>query len=105
MTLSVPSAFAAVTSLFIPPPAVADVAVAQLVPPLEVFEELDEHAAASNARAATPASASRGADLMCMPPARFPPPSGLALPASPGLAFCQEVDRLSRLGGGAPAKA
>jgi hypothetical protein len=61
--------------LFIPPAAEADVTVAQLVPPLEVFEELDEHAAASNARAATPASASRGVDLMCMPPACFPSPS------------------------------
>jgi hypothetical protein len=60
--------------LFIPPAAEADVTVAQLVPPLEVFEELDEHAAASNAKAATPASASRGVDLMFMPPACFPSP-------------------------------
>jgi hypothetical protein len=66
---------AAVTSLLIPPPAAAEVTVAQLVPPLEVFEELDEHAAASNASAAAPASASRGVDLMCMPPGRFPTPS------------------------------
>src|SRR6266567_9297063 len=104
MTLSVPSALAAAISLLIPPPAAADVTVAQLVPPFEVFEELDEHAAASNARAAAPASASRGVDLMCMPPARFPSPSWPALPASPAVAFCQEVDGLPPCWRGCPAR-
>jgi hypothetical protein len=45
-----------------PPPAVAEVSLAQLtlLPPLELEEELDEQpAAASNAAAATPAAAYR----------------------------------------------
>jgi len=51
-----------------PPPAEAEVSVAQLVellvPPLELAEELDdEQPAASNVAAATPASANRYEDL------------------------------------------
>src|SRR5690349_19291216 len=95
MTLSVPSALAAVTSLLIPPPAVADVTVAQSVPPLEVFGELDEHAAASNARAAAPASASRGVDLMFMPSWSLPIPApDLRCPPARAVPCCQEADGL-----------
>jgi hypothetical protein len=49
--------------LLIPPPAEADVIVFQLVPPLELDEGLDEHPAAARARAASPISANRCADL------------------------------------------
>jgi hypothetical protein len=64
MTLSVPSFLAAVTSAFMPPPAEAEVCVAQLVPPLEPPEEPeDEQPAASSAAAATPTRASRCEDL------------------------------------------
>ena len=62
MTLSVPSSLAAATSAFMPPPAEAEVCVAQLVPP-ELEEPDDEQPAASRAAAATPASASRYEDL------------------------------------------
>ncbi len=57
MTLSVPSFLAAATSVFMPPPAEAEVAVAQLVAlalDVELDEELDEQPAASSAAAATP---------------------------------------------------
>jgi hypothetical protein len=47
-----------------PPPADADVTVDQLVPPLELDEEEpDEHPAAASARAVSPTSANRCADL------------------------------------------
>jgi hypothetical protein len=49
--------------LLIPPPAEAEVTVAQLVPPLELDEEFDEHPAASSADAATPVRIKRYADL------------------------------------------
>ena len=39
MTFSVPSFLAAATRLLIPPPAEAELTVAQLVPPLELVEE------------------------------------------------------------------
>src|SRR5260370_32254073 len=58
MTLSVPSALAAATSLDIPPPAAADVAFAQLNPPPLDDEDPEPHPAVST-RAATPASANR----------------------------------------------
>ena len=54
MTLSVPSFLAAAMSLVIPPPAEAELTVAQLVPPLDDEDEPDEHPAASNASAAAP---------------------------------------------------
>ena len=54
MTLSVPSFLAAATSLLIPPPPLAEVTVAQLVPPLDDGDELPEHPAAARASAATP---------------------------------------------------
>src|ERR1700722_15402851 len=54
MTLSVPSFSAAATSLLIPPPADADVTVAQLVLPLDVDGELVEQPAAAKASAAAP---------------------------------------------------
>ena len=68
MTLSVPSFLAAATSAFMPPPAEAEVSVAQLaallVPLPEPDEEPDdEQPAASSAAAAAPASASRYVDL------------------------------------------
>ena len=63
MTLSVPSFLAAATSLLIPPPAEAELTVAQLVPALEPGEELDEHPAAASARLVSPISANRCADL------------------------------------------
>ena len=74
MTLSVPSFFAAATSVLIPPPAEAELTVAQLVPPLLELddEEPDEHPAASNARPVSPASANRCDDLTRMPPVSFP---------------------------------
>ena len=69
MTLSVPSFLAAATSVFMPPPAAAEVAVAQLVAlaldvlDVELDEELDdEQPAASSAAAATP-TANRYDDL------------------------------------------
>jgi len=40
--------------LVIPPPAAADVTVAQLVPPLDVEDEVVEQPAAAKASAATP---------------------------------------------------
>jgi len=47
-----------------PPPADAEVSLAQLVPLLlEPDDELDEHPAASSVAAATPASANRYDDL------------------------------------------
>ena len=49
--------------LAIPPPDVADVAFDQLNPPLDDDGELDPHAAASSAMAASPANASRCGDL------------------------------------------
>jgi hypothetical protein len=55
---------AAATSAFIPPPAEADVCVAQSVLLLEPLEEPeDEQPAASRHAAAAPASASRYEDL------------------------------------------
>jgi hypothetical protein len=45
--------------LLIPPPADTEVTVAQLVPPLELDEEFDEHPAASSANAATPVRVKR----------------------------------------------
>ena len=54
MTLSVPSFLAAATSLLIPPAEDAEVTVAQLVPPLDVDDELDEQPAAAKASAADP---------------------------------------------------
>jgi hypothetical protein len=63
MTLRVPSFLAAETSADIPPPDAADVAFDQLYPPLDEDEGLDEHAAASSASAASPASANRCGDL------------------------------------------
>src|SRR5260370_21932042 len=75
MTLSVPSCLAAAMSLLIPPPAEAEATVDQLVPPLELDEELDpEHPAASMARAVSPISANRCGDLTRMPPVSFPNP-------------------------------
>ena len=63
MTLSVPSFLAAATSASMPPPAEAEVCVAQLVPPLELSGEPDdEQPTATSAAAATPASASRYED-------------------------------------------
>jgi len=50
---------AAATSLLIPPPDVADVTVAQLVPPLDVDVELVEQPAAAKASAATPIKVKR----------------------------------------------
>src|SRR6185437_3340663 len=58
MTFSVPSFFAAAMSAFMPPPAASDVAVTHflsLAPDDEPPD--DEHAVATSARAATPASA------------------------------------------------
>jgi hypothetical protein len=46
-----------------PPPADAEVSVAQLTPPLEPDEELDEQPVASSTAAATPANANRYGDL------------------------------------------
>ena len=68
MTLSVPSFLAAATSALIPPPAEAEVSVAQLVVLVELDEEPDEELddeqpAASSVAAATPASANRYEDL------------------------------------------
>ena len=77
MTFSVPSFLAAATSAFIPPPADTEVTVAQLVPPLEL-DELEEHPAPSNARAATPAIANRYDDLTRLPPVSFPIPKRTA---------------------------
>jgi hypothetical protein len=74
MTLSVPSFLAAATSLLSPFPAEAVVAVDQLVPLLELGEELGEHPATSNARAVSPMSANRCGDLTRMPPAGLPIP-------------------------------
>jgi len=56
---------AAATSAFMPPPAEAEVSVAQLVLlPLELAEEPDdEQPAANNVAAATPARANRYEDL------------------------------------------
>jgi len=55
---------AAATSAFMPPPAEAEVCVAQFVPLLEPPEEPDdEQPAASRHAAAAPASASRYEDL------------------------------------------
>jgi hypothetical protein len=59
MTLSVPSFFASATSLLIPPPADADVTVAQLTPPLDVDGELVEQPAAARASAVTPRKVKR----------------------------------------------
>jgi hypothetical protein len=59
MTLSLPSFLAAAMSLLIPPPAETEVTVAQLVPPLELDEELAEHPAASSASAVTPMTVKR----------------------------------------------
>jgi hypothetical protein len=59
-------------SLLIPPPADAELTVDQLVPPLELDEEPDEHPAASSARALSPISANRCGDLTRMPPVGFP---------------------------------
>jgi hypothetical protein len=42
-----------------PPPAEAEASFAQLTPPAELDEELDEHPAANKAAAATPATANR----------------------------------------------
>src|SRR5260370_13747848 len=66
MTLSVPSFLAAATSEFMPPPAEAEVCVAQLVLlPLEPVEEPDDEQPAANSVAtATPASANRYEDLI-----------------------------------------
>jgi hypothetical protein len=65
MTLSVPSALAALISALMPPPADAEVSLAQLVPLLlEPDDELDEQPAANSvAAAATPTSANRYDDL------------------------------------------
>jgi hypothetical protein len=68
MTLSVPSFLAAAISAFRPPPAEAEVSVAQLAALLVPLPELeaepdDEQPAASSAAAATPASANRYEDL------------------------------------------
>jgi hypothetical protein len=57
---------AAAISAFIPPPAAAEVSVAQLTALLELEEldeELDEQPAASSAKAANPANANRYGDL------------------------------------------
>src|SRR5579875_2025658 len=62
-----PYFFAAAMSLDIPPPAAAEVTVDQLVPPLEVPGEPDEHAAdpaAMSARPDSPTIARRYDDLM-----------------------------------------
>jgi hypothetical protein len=60
-------------SLLIPPPAEAEVTVAQLAPPLELDGELDvEHPAASMARPVSPISANRCDDLTRTPPVSFP---------------------------------
>src|SRR5258707_425178 len=63
MTLSVPSFLGAATSLLIPPPEDAAVTVAQLVPPLDVVEELEEQPAAAKATAAAPRRVKRYGDL------------------------------------------
>jgi hypothetical protein len=78
MTFSVPSFLAAATREFIPPPAEAEVTVAQLVPPLELDEPPEEHPAPSNARAATPAIANRYDALTRLPPVSFPHPQRTA---------------------------
>src|SRR5579875_1817304 len=73
MTLSVPSFLAAATSAFMPPPAAAEVAVAQLVPLPEPEAEPggpDEQPAASSAAAAIPAIANLCEDLT-VPPESF----------------------------------
>ena len=82
MTLSWPSALAAATRASMPPPAVAELAVAQLVPLLELLEllvllELDElHAAVST----TPLAIAAVTASRCL--ARtFPPKHG---PRRPG---------------------
>jgi len=46
-----------------PPPAEAEVSLAQLTPPLEPEEELDEQPTANSVAAATPAAANRYDDL------------------------------------------
>jgi hypothetical protein len=65
MTLSVPSFLAAATSALMPPPAEADVSVAQLAlePDDELDDELDEQPVASSTAAAIPANANRYGDL------------------------------------------
>jgi hypothetical protein len=60
--------------LAIPPPAEAVVTVDQLVPPLVVDDEPDEHPAASSARAVSPASPIRCGNLTRMPPVNVPIP-------------------------------
>src|SRR5260370_32459966 len=82
MTLSVPSFLAAATSEFMPPPAEAEVCVAQLVLlPLEPVEEPDDEQPAANSVAtATPASANRYEDLISASWKLPYPRSGLRLP-------------------------
>jgi hypothetical protein len=73
-----------------PPPAEADVSVAQLTleldeePDEELDEELDEHPVASSTAAATPANANRYGDLTKCLLKSFPVRSGTRLPGSPG---------------------
>ena len=69
MTLSVPSALAAETSASMPPPADAEVAVAQSVPAEQPEPpELDEHPVTTNASATIPVSAFARAALTCRLP-------------------------------------
>jgi hypothetical protein len=78
ITFSVPSFLAAAMSLAIPPPAAAEETVAQFAPPLELGDELDEHPAASSARAASAASVYRCGDLTRMPPVASRPDASAA---------------------------
>jgi hypothetical protein len=75
-----------------PPPAAAEVSVAQLTVLAELDEELDdeldeeldEHPVASSTAAATPANANRYGDLTKCLLKSFPVRSGTRLPRSPG---------------------
>jgi hypothetical protein len=69
-----------------PPPAEADVSVAQLTlePDEELDDELDEHPVASSTAAATPAKANRYGDLTQCLLKSFPVRSGTRPPGSPG---------------------
>jgi hypothetical protein len=70
-------------SLAIPPPDEAEVTVAQLGPLLELGDELDEHPAASSARAASAASVYRCGDLTRMPPVASRPDDASAARRKP----------------------